>query len=250
MATSEKRPRTPSSIRFQSTSHAPESFARSPMITVYVGEEKTSFYVHEEVLRSQSPFFDKCLSSGMKEQHTKTIELPEDDPQAFEHVVAFMYGGVLDVQTKVLTDWKFAVLTYILADKLCMLRMQNIIADHLQWSEYLGMSLDTETVMWVWEHTDDACKLRDLVLDRLFYDVMFTLRHKRQDDTAKAIGTAFEEISWAGGCLSQAVMQRWIDVADKLDRLEGRDKWLPPNPTRHIGCKYHVQDQGRKCTCI
>jgi hypothetical protein len=101
--------------------------------------------------------------------------------------------------------------------------------------------------MWVWEHTDDSCKLRDLILDHLFYDLIRTLCHKGEDDTVKAIATGLDEIARAGGCLGQAIMRKWIHTAQNLSANKGNR--LPKDPFSDLSCKYHVQDQGGKCTC-
>ncbi len=84
--------------------------------------------------------------------NTKTVELPEDDPDVFEQVVAYMYGGLLGAASPARGDWKVIVSAYILADKLCMPRIQNAMTDKLRWSNYLGLILarpNTEVVVWV-----------------------------------------------------------------------------------------------------
>jgi hypothetical protein len=42
---------------------------------------------HKDVLVEKSPFFARCLASGMKEGLEHEIKLPEEDPEDFELLI-------------------------------------------------------------------------------------------------------------------------------------------------------------------
>lgn len=93
------------------------------MITVIVGtgDEARKFYIHKDIACEASPFFRGCLNTEyFPEGRTSTISLPEDDPEAFKVVLAFMYnvGDSLHDKDWITTETWF--LAYVLADKLWM----------------------------------------------------------------------------------------------------------------------------------
>ncbi|KAL3441338.1 hypothetical protein BJX65DRAFT_288767 [Aspergillus insuetus] len=52
-----------------------------------------SFRVHRAIVCSQSSFFESALGGPFKKAQTKIIDLPGDDLETFERVLAFMYVG-------------------------------------------------------------------------------------------------------------------------------------------------------------
>ncbi|KAL9063884.1 MAG: hypothetical protein Q9157_008048 [Trypethelium eluteriae] len=65
------------------------------IITILVGkaEKRKEFYVHEDLLRSCSPYFDAALGKDWKEAGTRTISLSCDDPEAFQIYTQWLYSG-------------------------------------------------------------------------------------------------------------------------------------------------------------
>ncbi|KAF4949830.1 hypothetical protein FGADI_8627 [Fusarium gaditjirri] len=51
------------------------------------------FKAHRAVVCTQSPFFDKAMSGDYVESTSRSIELPEDDPDALERFLEFLYTG-------------------------------------------------------------------------------------------------------------------------------------------------------------
>lgn len=60
-------------------------------ITLFVGESKTVFYVHEDLLCRYSSLFKAAFSSKFREGSEKTMALPEDEVEIFEMLVDWIY---------------------------------------------------------------------------------------------------------------------------------------------------------------
>jgi hypothetical protein len=64
-------------------------------VKVYVGSERKLWFLNEELLCDRVPFFKGAFKSGWKEGKSKVMELPDDDPEAFGHLVDWVYTEVL-----------------------------------------------------------------------------------------------------------------------------------------------------------
>lgn len=64
----------------------------SPIITLYVGQGRVEFYVHEDTL-CQLPFFQAALQGRFREASEKVIVMVEDDPNKVSALIEFMYTG-------------------------------------------------------------------------------------------------------------------------------------------------------------
>ena len=62
----------------------------SETINIFVGNEKKLFIAHRYVL-IKLPFFAACLRVPMRENADSTINLPEDDPTHFQHIIRYAY---------------------------------------------------------------------------------------------------------------------------------------------------------------
>jgi len=60
------------------------------MIPVRVGPYAETFPVHKAILR-KSEYFRKALDGGFREAGDQAIDLPEEDPDIFSFVVAYLY---------------------------------------------------------------------------------------------------------------------------------------------------------------
>lgn len=68
------------------------SHLMSPIATLYVGQERVQFHVHEDTL-TKLAFFQAALQGKFKEALEKTIAMPEDDPSKISSLIEFLYTG-------------------------------------------------------------------------------------------------------------------------------------------------------------
>lgn len=203
------------------------SFASSAIITVSVGtgKHKRIYNLHEDVLVTQCPFFEKCLRSGMKEQVEQAVNLPEDKPESFEIAVKWMYAEKVPTN---IDDVRIGA-AYILANKLCMAELQNALVDQFRAICRKGSFNLLSAVTWIWQQTPEGCKLREVSLDQLHFAIL-----KSPASYKKADG--FEKLMKTGGKLVTEMY--WKSVYQKQSA----------NPAFLTGCVYHVHEDGKKCT--
>jgi hypothetical protein len=56
---------------------------------------KRKFKVHKNILAASSPVFDRMFSSQMTESRTNEVKISKTEPEVFEHLLQFIYGGKL-----------------------------------------------------------------------------------------------------------------------------------------------------------
>jgi len=62
----------------------------SPIIPIRVGPHAETFPVHKDIL-TKSEYFRKALDGQFREAGNQAIDLPEEDPDIFSFVIAFLY---------------------------------------------------------------------------------------------------------------------------------------------------------------
>ncbi|KAI1628621.1 hypothetical protein EDD37DRAFT_644413 [Exophiala viscosa] len=142
----------------------------SPIVNVVVGQQKKLYKLHRSLLVKKSPFFAKCLSSGMLEQETSEIVLPEDLCGAFDILADwFYYGKVQEITPN--EDIGLSICAYVMADKYGMPELQNALVDKLaaHWEVWF---LHPTYMVVVAELTNESCPLYKLMLDQLVYNLI------------------------------------------------------------------------------
>ncbi|KAK6358161.1 hypothetical protein TWF730_007514 [Orbilia blumenaviensis] len=149
-----------------------EKFARSEIITIYLGQEKLPYRVHEQLLCAESIFFKNMLLIGMWESQTRSVvmDLEVDTPLAFEKFMEWCYFGYYIYGTgkdAALLSTDAAV--YVFADRIqCM----DLKAFALEQAKVLcaspkkadiksNLSGFLETILFVYEHTMDMTDLEN-----------------------------------------------------------------------------------------
>jgi hypothetical protein len=111
-------------------------------VTIYVGPKRKKFLVHKKLICDRSEYFSKAFKGGFQETEKGVMYLPEDDIEAFDSFVNFIYRNTLpkfvkdeDPPTEDAIDEygceKLAPLFY-LAEKYCMNELANKVMDAIQ----------------------------------------------------------------------------------------------------------------------
>lgn len=173
------------------------SLYQGPHASILVGPDRVLFTAPKALLVQCSKFFEKALGGSFKEATTNEIPLPEYDPDAFKHILHYIFRGKLGYQFEAkhsLRDWLFAntdqespkdkakVLCWTLcrvsyhADTLLMEDLVEYVNSQLtnffEASTYyaLGWSiypLDLNLIMDVYENTIEGSSLRCVVLNEV-----------------------------------------------------------------------------------
>lgn len=145
------------------------SFTASSIVTVIVGKEQRIYKLHRNLLVKKSPFFAKCLNSGMLEQQREEIVLPEDSSRAFDFIADWVYyEKVREVKGNEGAEER--IRAYVLADKYCMPELQNALLDNLAgfWQQ---KSMNPNRMKLIAELTNENCPLYKLMFAELAYDL-------------------------------------------------------------------------------
>ncbi|KAI9666702.1 MAG: hypothetical protein M1821_004638 [Bathelium mastoideum] len=147
------------------------------------GDGARVFRVQEDLVRSNSPFFEAALAGDWKEAATRTISLDEDDPKACELYIQWLYSGkictapVSASASRAITyeEEMRLVKAYCLGDKLQNLLFMDSVATAImqafQVSDTNGYTNGSvpspghETVNYIWANTPRDTPLRRLILD-------------------------------------------------------------------------------------
>ena len=203
----------------------------SDVIEILIGLDEARYLVHKDVICPASPFFERCLQHDMKESSTKTVRLPEDDPQAFAVILEWVYDRGRPVVKGGSRQVRRMVQAYQLADKLCMESLTNSTADAVKTYHVANLSYACVVVGL------PAVPIKDFLMDQLAYDIsrgdMWT------DPKAK---TDPKEFFISGTSEVAHVMERSGLFAMDL-RRDKKLKDSSPEPD----CKYHKHLDSEKC---
>ncbi|KAK5124927.1 hypothetical protein LTR85_001117 [Meristemomyces frigidus] len=158
-------------------------------IVVLVGQDKTAFTVHKDIICERSPFFRAaCAARWQDSDAERDVKLIDDDPEVFTLYLQCVYResatvDLAEAKVEVATkhnvdecpesDAVFAILAeaYILADKLGDTRSCNLIIDeYISCSDQLGCIPTTVDIMPVYENTPSGSPLRALTVDYYLFE--------------------------------------------------------------------------------
>ncbi|OQE22667.1 hypothetical protein PENFLA_c012G04784 [Penicillium flavigenum] len=108
------------------------SKVQGPTVTITVGATKSPFHIHKSLICTSSLFFQKAMSGPWKESKEQTLELPEDNPQAFALYSHWLYFGkfpVIDEGNNHSKEYYDLVNAYVLGGKLLDVKFQNSAID-------------------------------------------------------------------------------------------------------------------------
>lgn len=154
-----------------------DRFRDQPTFTVYVGKDRAKFNIHKALLCEVSPYFEAACNGRFKEAHEGSMELPEDDVDAFENFVQWMYG------TPVSTEILFIniVEIFALAEKLCVTRLKNDVVDaliHKIHTEHVAPGI--ENIAYLYDHVPRGSPIRKMMVDCYTWYISFDYYQKEE----------------------------------------------------------------------
>lgn len=150
-----------------------------------VGPKKTRFDVHKRQLCETSPFFEAAFNGNFREK-AGTMNLVEDDVQAFEHFVRWVYERDMDIllegdKDHLLARMRELIEVYVLADKYDIPALKNHIIQilfdavkHGSDKKLHGLRLPLlEDVQYIYANTARGSTLRKFVIACFTWFVQF-----------------------------------------------------------------------------
>jgi BTB/POZ domain len=115
-------------------------------VTILVGPKRKRYIVHKDLICEKSEYFAKAFNENcFKEGIEKEMYLPEDEPDAFDLFIRWLYNSRLDckafcVEGKSSAEihaprWALMstlISLYILTDKVCLEELKNTVMDNFK----------------------------------------------------------------------------------------------------------------------
>jgi hypothetical protein len=207
-------------------------------VTIFVGDSKTEYTVHKQILIEVCPFFTKCFGLGMAESATNKVNLPEEEAEIFDHFVEWVYYKTVPTATH--STAHDLIRAYVMADKFGMPIWQNRLMDNLMMYWRKGFVKVSE-VSWILDHVLDTSPLYKYAMDQFAYDTGSREYNNdfKEDASDELIQYRYDLDNL---CSEQGFSATWLLRKTLYFQRVGFD--VSPSTRK---CKYHVHKQGETC---
>ncbi|KAL8986077.1 MAG: hypothetical protein Q9177_004264 [Variospora cf. flavescens] len=202
---------------------------------LYVGQSRRHWCLHRDLLCYHTPFFQEKTAGNDKLKPSK-IELLDEDPQAFELLVKWLYQGRLDDVSDMPMDkkWDYADTCqklYILCDRINMPQLKDTAIDQFRKGcNETGLVPGPEEIKPIYDTTAPRSPIRRLLSRIAARQIM----DPDSNSDASSYKLCFE---------SSADFA--IDVINAI--RQGSGPRLFDDPTEGTGCCYHEHGTGQLC---
>ena len=142
------------------------------IVTLYVGNDREVFRVHQNLLCSTSPVFKAALAGNFRESSDHSMDLPEEDVGSVNRLVQWVYTERYELADVRLEEhlharfWQLARLN-ALADKYDIVALRNRIVSNFfvlfKSDKVPRLQPPIELVEYVYTNSSKRCALRDLL---------------------------------------------------------------------------------------
>ena len=208
------------------------------MVDVYVGDKRRHWTLHRNLLTFHAQAFDDSLPDSSENMRSTDshIELPGEDPIAFELLVKWLYQGKIEDVSKMPVDrkWDYAFKCqqlYLFCDKFGLQKLKNIAIDQFRKGcNEAGLVPGPEEMRPIYDKTAPSSPFRKLVCKIAARQIMDPAGNKDATDY-RACFEASPDFA--------------IDVINAIK--DGAGSSLFDNPTEGNPCRYHEHDNGESC---
>ncbi|KAJ4529859.1 hypothetical protein HRR80_000614 [Exophiala dermatitidis] len=213
-----------------------------PLLTIFVGPEGRCWSLHQNLLAHHAPpFFDDSLAINGDNHHRRMVkdgklELRDEDPQAFELLVKWLYQGKIDDVSWMPKDikWDYAFRCqklYLLCERLGLQELKNQAIDQFRRGCHeAGLVPGPEEMKPIYEKTLPSSPFRKLVSKIAARQIM--------DPGSERDASAYRD------CF--AVSPEFaVDVINAIK--DGVGGSLFDDPTEGNSCRYHEHRDGETC---
>ncbi|KAI9646437.1 hypothetical protein NHQ30_004429 [Ciborinia camelliae] len=207
------------------------------------GTEKVEFVLHKKILCAKVPFFEKMFNGSFLEGTTQVATLPEDDPDAFRLLVAWVYTG--SIASEVFPGNTFLLplsALFILAEKYCIAALMDFsiesIRDQMDKKQCLAHRHPVESI---YEKTHAKSKLR-VLLSVIVANVLVANLHRSRE-------RADDKDAWSNEDLQSLLCgsaDLTLDVIKIMREAEPFDRRFA-TPIYFPRCHYHQHGKDEKC---
>ena len=160
--------------------------APNQMVTFHVGSGSRVeiFQVHKEFACHHSVVFEKAFNGDFIEGRTQTYTLNDVTPDVFRFITQWLYKQKLklschdeddDDETSDQADHTLKcskqnmllVQLWVLADRLCIDYLQNVVMDHILRIQQKCRVINVDCFSYIYENTREGSPLRELAVDQV-----------------------------------------------------------------------------------
>jgi hypothetical protein len=141
------------------------------MVTLYAGKSAELFKVHKEFACHYSPFLKAAFNSNFVEGQTQTYQCQDTSEVAVRLLIHWFYTQTLDTKPfnandrqAVLAEDRSLVKLWILADKMLIPRLQNLVVEKLVSLRSQANITLTHCIDYIYKHTAKGSPLPRLLL--------------------------------------------------------------------------------------
>ncbi len=206
------------------------------MVEIYVGKDQRRWALHRNLLCHHSTYFEDLLPREPKNGKELRLDLPENDPSAFELLVKWLYQGSIEDVSDMPRGrkWDYAVACqglYVLCNKIDIPQLKNLAIDqYRKGCNEAGLVPDPEEMEPIYNSSPPDSPFRKLVVKIAARQIM----DPEVDQDASAYKCCFE------GNPDFAV-----DLVNAI--REGAGGKLFMDPTEGETCAYHEHEHGSTC---
>lgn len=213
----------------------PRRFLKSGIFTISVGESKTKFQIHKDLLRAKSTYFEKLLAAEAQWAECKTNELHWDD--AFEDIsvdAVELWADWLYEKPIRNESVRLLLQCYKLADKYMMPKLKNDIVDSVRKSyRETKLTIHPEILQYSSELGLNYTPIHQFFLKSL---VRTMLKIPWSWPTDGSVRAKLKEL------MGNSEMA--LDIADAMFEYQ-TEPW--GNPSAKSGCLFHDHSDGSVC---
>ncbi|KAH6671049.1 hypothetical protein B0J14DRAFT_669904 [Halenospora varia] len=166
------------------------------VIKLYIGSKRKEFIAHKKLLCDRCEFFRKGFNGGFEEALTGEMYLPEDNEEAFAHLIDYLYRGSLPSlrQNQHNKRWSTSPLRilYCLAEKLVFPVLMDELMDFIMLYHIKnGVHLAPSSLEAIYTTTHQDSKLRLYCAAMIVCSTSFPA--KQRDDWVDGMSQMFLE---------------------------------------------------------
>ena len=179
------------------------------MVEVIVGRQRTTYILYKTLLCQKSSFFQAAFAGSFAEAARKSIALEEDNAEAFDIFVFWLYKDQLPISSDASMNTDTAFEFYVLADKLLLppeLKVQALDCIKGIYAQGAG-KLSAQSVARVLKMTAPDCPLRRFFLDLACHQY-FCVDKVRNGE--------FDQSNWLKECLKDCNSSEVVEVLDEF----------------------------------
>lgn len=141
-----------------------------------MGPQKVAFSIHMSLLCNTSPYFRAAFKGGFYEGASRTLELPEEDVDVFEHFQLWLYSGSILEKHEQAKDiiWDVLIALWIFGESRGIPELQNTAMDTLIDKTWEMHTLKTHVLPVIYESTPDKSALRQFHIDWMTHKANLT----------------------------------------------------------------------------